>query len=289
MARYPKREEEKKALWRMIVGVKPRIDVLAVQEIGGPLYMKELQRDLKTYGVDFPYATTMLGPDQKRQLGVLSDIPFKEIKPHVHLKFPYYGETKAIKRGVLEVTFGSKVGDWKLFVVHLKSRLTEFKGDDQSMRFRYCEAKELKKVIKERTVGYERFALMGDFNDSLKSRVVRLLLRRSKRGSNLQLLRSEDSRGEIWSYFYKPDGSYWPFDLMFLSPKLRLLAGKGHILDIPNEAVKGTDHRLIYVDLDLEGVVKTEQSTLQRGVLPSKPEQKTVKPTQKGASSGDKK
>ena len=80
---YPKPEAEKRALRRTILSVRP--DVLAVQEIGSPAYLKELQADLAAGGLFLPYSAQMVSTDGQRNTALLSRIPIYNVIHHENL------------------------------------------------------------------------------------------------------------------------------------------------------------------------------------------------------------
>src|SRR3954469_10930577 len=58
---YPKPETEKQALRTVIRALNA--DILVLQEMGGPAYLDELRRDLKTEGLDYPHFALALAAD----------------------------------------------------------------------------------------------------------------------------------------------------------------------------------------------------------------------------------
>jgi len=127
---YPKPESEKAALRRVIIALGP--DVLALQEMGGPTYLRELQEDLRADGADYPAATELAAEDPARQVALLSKYPFRQVHGHRDLAFAYRGGTERVKRGLLEAVVATPQGDFTVFVVHLKSHLTERPDDPEA-------------------------------------------------------------------------------------------------------------------------------------------------------------
>ncbi|WP_309382675.1 endonuclease/exonuclease/phosphatase family protein [Cerasicoccus frondis] len=250
---YPKPEAEKTAARKVIVAAKP--DILALQEIGGPLHLEELRQDLKKAGLDYPYAECLIGPDENRRIAVLSKIPFAA-KGHTDLDFKYFDGREVIKRGLLEVTFGEGDAAWTLFVVHLKSRWTNRDDDPQSGARRTGEAQAARDFIREvyPPDSDPRYLVVGDFNDTKRSAPVRRFLSVGKTELT-QLPEAVDSRGEAWTFHYRAEDKYERVDYILASPALApfIVGGQTHIYDGQPETSQASDHRLLYVDLEVGG------------------------------------
>lgn len=239
---YPKPEEEKKALREVIRRVNP--DILALQEIGGEAYLRELQKDLRAEGLDYAYGTVMEGEDTVRKTAVLSKIPFERI-----IKHRDFGGT-SVKRGLLEVVFEGEDDLWSLYVVHLKSRLSNDPDDFESRKKRQNEVLSIKGKLKSE--GGDRFILVGDFNDGPKSLTIKKLLKNGKRRRFVEMLPAEDSNGEVWTYSSKSWGQYDRIDYIFISEEMEGLVKekRAFIADAPS-SVKASDHRMVYADFNL--------------------------------------
>ena len=74
--KYPKPEVAKHAIRKVIKVASP--DVLVVQEIGGLDYLKELQGDLASEGLEYPYIGLVSGVDEVRHVGYFSNIDMTE-------------------------------------------------------------------------------------------------------------------------------------------------------------------------------------------------------------------
>ncbi len=249
---YPKPEAEKTALRAVIRSLNA--DVIALQEIGGEAFLKELQRDLEKEGSSYPYAEVLNAADVDRHVAVLSRRPFAAVVRHTDLTFKYFDGTEAVKRGLLEVHFATEAGDVALFVVHLKSRYTDRKDDPESALQRAGEAT----VVRDRVLkifpepAQAKFLIVGDFNDTRTSRPVRAMLERGQT-KIAEWVPSEDSRGERWTHWFKRDDSYSRVDHVLVSPALLpMVRGQaGRIGDVP-ETGTASDHRPLVVVLDLK-------------------------------------
>lgn len=247
---YPKPEAEKEALRAVIRQMDA--DVVALQEIGGAAYLRELQRDLKSEGVDYPHAVTMEAADGDRMTAVLSRRAPSGVTKHADLVFKYFDGTEAVRRGLLEVRVPAAGGEVTLFVVHLKSRYTERADDSGAAIRRAGEAV----AVRDRVLAVfpdpqtARFVIAGDFNDGRTARPVRAMLDRGKTRI-AEWLPAADSRGHVWTHFFRRDDSYSRVDHLLVSPGLaaRVKGGVGRIHDSA-EVGQASDHRPVLVTID---------------------------------------
>jgi endonuclease/exonuclease/phosphatase family metal-dependent hydrolase len=248
---YPKPEVEKTALRAVIRGLDA--DVIALQEIGGEAFLQELQRDLAKEGAVYPHAAVLSAADEDRQIAVLSRRPFASVVKHMDLSFRYFDAVEKVKRGLLELHLAAEGGEVTLFVVHLKSRYTDRKDDPESALQRAGEAT----AIRDRVLATfpnpaaARFLVVGDCNDVRGSRPVRAMLERGKTVI-AEWLPAADSRGEVWTHFFKRGDSYSRVDHMLVSPGLwpAVQGGAGRIVDVP-ETAAASDHRPLVAVLEL--------------------------------------
>ena len=249
---YPKPEHEKQIVRAIIKEVSA--DIIALQELGDISYLEELRSDLKLDGLDYPYLVHMKGEDNLRHIGILSKIKPFEVHKHTDLNFKYFKDRLFVRRGLLEVVFDQpfSVDKFRLFVVHLKSQLSSTKLDPRSELRRVREAEACRDRILERMSKSKEgaFIIAGDFNDHPGSSCFRRF--ESKGNTRIsELLYSSDSRGELWTYFYKREAIYSTVDGFFISTILDALAdvGDGHIVD-SYSPMQGSDHRAVYVDIN---------------------------------------
>jgi predicted extracellular nuclease len=144
-------------------------------------------------------------------------------------------------------------GDFTVFVVHLKSRLTERPDDPGAQTRRMGEAAAVRNLIRERRTdgSGSRFVVLGDFNDGLNSRAVKRMERVG--GETLaDCLSAEDSRSETWTERYRREGSYTDLDHILVSPPLyaAVAGGSARIYDGP-ETLEASDHRPVFARLVL--------------------------------------
>lgn len=251
---YPKPEAEKAAVRQVIRGVAP--DILALQEMGAPPFLAELQRDLAREGLDFPHAVVLEGADADRHVALLSRLPFKEVRRHTDLPVMLFGQREVVKRGLLEVTFATNEGDVTVFVLHLKSRRTERPDDPMGAAQRELEAEAVRDYVLRRFPDptTARFIVCGDFNDTRASKPVTSLLARGRTKLG-ELVRAADSRGETWTHYYRREDTYSRIDFLVVSEGLRpyVANGRGIVHDGPG-AGEGSDHRAVSLKLKLQPV-----------------------------------
>ena len=246
---YPKPETEKRAIRTAVNHVQP--DVLALQEIGGAGFLREFKEDLKAEGLEYPYQVLMEASDTERHTAVLSKLPFVEVYRHTDLGFNYFREDASVLRGLLEVVFETEGQRWSVFVVHLKSRRTVRNDDSQANRYRLSEARLCRKRINERYPAHTKglYLIVGDFNATKGSSVLKKFLR----GGEILATPAADSNGEVWTYYYAREDVYERVDFLLTSEALfeKVLHKQGTILDTPR-ILEGSDHRMLYLDLDFD-------------------------------------
>lgn len=249
---YPKPEVEKAALRQAIAGFAP--EVLALQEMGKPEFLAELQRDLKADGQDYPHAYVLEAADADRHVAILSRIPFKEIRPHSNVPIKFLGQEDVVKRGVLEAVFATNEGDVSVFIIHLKSRRTERKDDPEGAGQRGAEATAVRDLVLSRfpDPASAMFIITGDWNDTRTSRAVRAL---QKRGELVvgEILRAYDSRGDTWTHAYRREDSYSRIDYILVSPALKPFLARATARIYDGAGVReASDHRPVFMKFKLE-------------------------------------
>jgi endonuclease/exonuclease/phosphatase family metal-dependent hydrolase len=243
---YPKPEAAKAALRAVIRQMDA--DVVALQEVGGAGYLRELQRDLKSEGVEYAHAVVLEAADTERMVGVLSRRELTSVTRHTDLTFKYFDGVETVRRGLLEVRVESAAGEVAVFVVHLKSRFTEREDDPGAAVRRAGEAV----AARDRVLAVfpepeaARFLIVGDFNCGRTDRPVRAMMERGK----IQItewLPAADSRGHGWTYFYRKEDEYSRVDHVLVSPGLGGRA-TGRIHD-SEDVGRASDHRPVVVTI----------------------------------------
>lgn len=248
---YPKPEAAKAALRSVIRALDA--DVLILQEMGGPAYLDELRRDLRSEGLDYGYGMVLEADDEDRHLAVLARETPAAVIPHADLRFRYLGGEGCLKRGLLELKLATAGGEITVWGVHLKSRFTDRPDDPRSAKRRGGEATAIRDLILARHPDPRkaRFVILGDFNDGRTSPAVRFMAKRGKT-TIAELLPAFDSRGETWTYAYRKEDTYQRVDHIFVSPALRdqVVGNHATINDAPG-TLGASDHRPVVVTLRL--------------------------------------
>jgi endonuclease/exonuclease/phosphatase family metal-dependent hydrolase len=249
---YPKPESQKTALRAVIRQMDA--DVLALQEMGPAPYLEELRRDLKSEGLDYPFAVVLEadGLDPARHLAVLSKRPFTSVVRHADLTFKYFSGVERVKRGLLEVRLAAGGAEWTFFVVHLKSKLTERADDPESALERAGEAEAVRdRVLKIFSdPAKAKFLILGDCNAGRTERPLRALLEKGKT-TIAEWVPAADSRGEVWTEFWRQRDTYERIDHALVSPGLRPSVVAAKIFDSA-ETMAASDHRPVVVTLRTE-------------------------------------
>ncbi len=246
---WPKPEAEKTAVRKVILAA--HADILALEEMGPGQELAELQRDLAAEGLTYSYTALVNGPDPDRHVALLSRVPLAGVHPREYISYKFGGSEKQVSRGLLEVDVVTNNRRWALYVVHLKSRLTESQDDPQSAAQREGEARVLRDIVRQEQPLAQGalVAVAGDFNDARDSTPLKRFL--DLDGKPLfRIAPSADSRGETWTSSYGREDEYDRSDYILLSASLTpLQKGPGGIADIP-ASLEGSDHRLVWVDLE---------------------------------------
>jgi len=237
---YPKPETEKAALRAVLHEINA--DIIVFQEMGGPLFLEELRRDLKRDGLNYPHANSVQGADPARMLAILSRVPIVEFKAHAPLRAE---SGKTVARGLLEAVFETQGTRWHLFALHLKSRVNAQKGDPKAQYQRHGEALALNKIVQACPADY---VVAGDFNDNARSTTLRVFIGDDKQPGHCRPLDARDNRGEIWTHFFAGGERYERFDFLLCSPAMHTRArSQAHIADSPL-VLKASDHRPVWAD-----------------------------------------
>lgn len=245
---YPKPESEKAALRRVLADLDA--DILALQEMGAEPFLRELQRDLRLEGLDYPHALLMRGDDSVRRVAVLSRVPPVRAEGHADLDFPYLHGRIPMKRGLQEVHFETAGVRWILFNVHLKSRYTDYRDDPRSHWRRTAEARVARDAIRRRHgESGTAYMVLGDFNDSTRSAPLRRFLTVGGRTLTV-MLDATDVNGRRWTHHWAREDVYSRVDYILVSPALlpHVAEERAWIFDHP-DALAGSDHRPVVTEL----------------------------------------
>jgi len=172
---FPKPETEKTALRKVIHLLKA--DIIALQEIGGPPFLEELRRDLKTEGPGLSLLRPRASRDTDRACSACLARAARIGDPPHELTFKYLGGTQKVKRGLLEVHVKTGGTDWALFVVHLKKPVRQPRRSrlGTAPRGRGRGGARLRAACLSDPAN-ARFLIVGDCNALRSERPIRALL-----------------------------------------------------------------------------------------------------------------
>ena len=246
---YPKPESEKRVVRESIIAVNP--DILILQEMGSLAHLEELRRDLANEGLRYEGRYLFEAADEERRLAALwkEEIAVTPIG-HDDLTIKYFGRTEFVKRGLLELRIGKGERQWRIFGAHLKSRYTDDGRDPQSIKRRSKEAEAIRdrilSVVEKSSEA--RYLILGDLNDTPNNRPLRALFKKGKREISIDVP-AYDSRGEIWTHFYKKGATYSRVDYILRSPGFIDLEDVSGTIHSPANYYDGSDHRLVWVEM----------------------------------------
>jgi len=209
----PKPENARRAAVQLIAKEHP--DVLAVQEMGDAAVFAQFRDDLRSAGLDYPYAELLERGRNDINLAVLSRFPIISVQHHTN-EWYSIGESKVpVARGFLDVDIQVNLKyRFRLLTAHLKSKVYSRLGQTEMRR---NEARLLNKIIRGILNESPEINLLvaGDLNDDYNSAPLREVS--GKRGGPMTDLRPADSGGDVWTYFYAAVDGYSRFDYFFVN------------------------------------------------------------------------
>lgn len=226
--RHEKPAESRAKIVANLAAIKP--DVLAVQEIGEPAALHELQAALQAAGVDLPHFEHVAGWDTNIFIGVLSRFPIVARHPHTNDDFLLDGRRVHSSRAVAEVEFAvTSAYHFTLLTTHLKSKRQTAAVDETELREQ--EAAQLRAHIDALLAANPRANVLvcGDFNDTKDSKSIRTVIGRGAGAlvdtrpyeRNGDTAPSENPRYEprrvAWTHFYGKEDTYSRIDYILLS------------------------------------------------------------------------
>jgi endonuclease/exonuclease/phosphatase family metal-dependent hydrolase len=234
-----------------------RPDILALQEIGPPAALFELQASLRAEGLEYRDAEHVIGADTNIFVAVLSRFPIVARRPHTNENFLLRGRRYQVSRGFAEVDI--RVSDrytLTLIAAHLKSRRAVGYADEAELREQ--EAVRLRAIVEARLKANPQanLVVLGDFNDTKDSKSIARLLGQGpsrlvdtrpaeRNGDDVPPPHpSWDPRRVTWTYCYGLQDSYDRVDYILLSPGLarEWQRAASYVLAFPNWG-EASDHR----------------------------------------------
>ena len=159
----------------MLSQIQP--DIVGLIEIGDESMLEDLQKRLRTAGLDYSYREWVKGADEQRHICLLSKFPIVERNSRDDVRFELDGKILRMNRGILDVTVEVNP-DYRLRLVgaHLKSRRAVPEYDQALMRAK--EAWSLREHIDEilASCPETNLLLFGDLNDTKNEYPIREII-----------------------------------------------------------------------------------------------------------------
>ncbi len=255
--RTTKSAEARAKVRESIKALKP--DVIAFEEMGEVSALMELQRTLKTEGLDLPHWDHVTGWDTNIHVAVLSRFPITTRRPHTNDSFLLSGKRFRVSRGFAEVDLQvSPTYQFTLFAAHLKSKRVVPEADETELRLE--EAKVLRGKIDARLAADPRanIIVVGDFNDTKDARSTKAIIgigrgklvdtRPAERnGDNTPPAKPNwDPPNITWTHFYGKEDSYSRIDYIMVNQNMarEWVKEDTYVLALPNWGL-ASDHRPI--------------------------------------------
>lgn len=240
-----------------------RPDVVAVQEMGPPAALEELQQRLRAAGVNLPHLEHVRGWDTNIFVAVLSRFPFTARRSHSNDAFLLAGRRFHMSRGIVEVEIEANARTrFTLLAAHLKSKRQTGSADEADLR--EAEAKVLRSHIDAALSRDPQGSVVvcGDFNDQRNSKPLRLILSRGRQGlidTHPSERRCDGSpsiddgkRRVMWTHYYAAEESYTRLDYILLGRGMasRWVPSGSYVLSSPGWGT-GSDHRPVVCEFSL--------------------------------------
>ncbi len=232
-------------------------DVIAVQEVENEGVLRAFVDEMLP-GMGYDYVVVGRGNDKRGiDVGVISRVPIQSVTSYKFRKLSLPGEANTwyfardLMRVRLAVTQNKPLD---LFVMHMKSKRTVNKADQQSTKWRTAEATMAKNIIDDQLKKDPQawIAITGDFNDTPDSKPIAALLKggESDPPGSLTDLHAHLPPDQRITYLNEPFRS--TIDYVMASQALAKLSVKDKAVVLSDkDLLKGSDHAPVVVRFDL--------------------------------------
>ena len=258
--RKAKSEASRAKVAEVIARIRP--DVLALQEMGRPAALKELEGRLDRVGLRFPHQVWVDGPDPAIHLVVLSRFTIVTNRSKGRVDYLLDQRRFQMSRGVAEVVIQvNEQYRFILFNIHLKSKRPVAVADQAAMRLE--EARQLRQRVAARLQAEPdaNLLVVGDLNDTPNTDPIREIV--GRRGPRLMDLRPVEDNGDsaphpynprssprrvAWTHFYHVKDEYSWLDYTLASRgKFREMDASGCRVQAMRDWGVASDHRPVVV------------------------------------------
>ncbi|MFV0338331.1 MAG: endonuclease/exonuclease/phosphatase family protein [Chthoniobacterales bacterium] len=236
---------------RLLARLRP--DILFLAEVGGEMELKSLQSALKKSGLSLSESRLLEANDKERKIALLTHFKILKDASRSNLSFSLSGQALAMERGILDVTLKiPNKTQLRVIGLHLKSRLDSTRFDQANFRLReaYKVREHLDQIFSENKD--TNLLLLGDMNSTPNEETMKILSGVHGDSSYLQSIPLQDTRGEVWTHFWKEGATYSKIDYILASQKLAAsVIRKKSGIDASRNSHIVSDHRAIFVTFEI--------------------------------------
>ena len=235
---YPKSEAERDEIATTLA--KINADIVLLQEMGDATYMRDLCERLKKAGTNYAFAS-VASFDSSLRLAILCKAKPTKVFDFSDTYFRFNKQKMYSPRGTFGIKIDVKSHSIYAFTIHLKSKLSAKKEDENFVPFRRAELKSIVRRI-EKTTGKESLVIVGgDFNDEPTKYLM-------KSAGEFKVVNQADLLGAKSTYHWHKKNEFFMYDYFLASKNLLPFLHKGVVCPKTN----ASDHRPVFVDITLE-------------------------------------
>jgi endonuclease/exonuclease/phosphatase family metal-dependent hydrolase len=240
LADNPKPDDERLAILEVLAAARP--DVLAVQEMGNQDFFDGFRSELKSRGLDYPYAAYLHRGRYHANLALLSRFPITAQTLHTNDQYRMGTAELTVLRGFIEANIQVHSNySFRIMVAHLKSKVFSKYGQTEMRR---NEARLLNNHVRAALKADPELPLVvvGDLNDAPESAALHEV--RGERKRILDDVRPADPLGDVWTYYSATLDQYERIDYILVSRAMQANVVREKTLAIRHpRMLQGSDHR----------------------------------------------